>query len=199
MTTERPKISLTKSTHFRMTLWYTALLGVVSIAFCAFIYVSQMRAIYGDSRFRVEKKISDAWRAFDNGQPILTQEDDAYALFDSDGTIVKAVGLSEDVALSLVKVAAGVEDDTLRDTEGRHGKPIAWAKNSSSGTEMLFGYSEMHPNPRTPGASKDGAILFGAPLDPYGLRGRLFSSRSTACWPLAYSAAYGSPTGPCVP
>lgn len=176
MTTERPKISLTKSTHFRMTLWYTALLGVVSIAFCTFIYVSQMRAIYGDSRFRVEKKISDAWRAFDNGQPILTQEDDAYALFDSDGTIVKAVGLSEDVALSLVKVAAGVEDDTLRDTEGRHGKPIAWAKNSSSGTEMLFGYSEMHPNPRTPGASKDGAILFGAPLDPYGLRGRLLAT-----------------------
>jgi len=132
-----------------------------------------MRAISGDSRFRVSKKMNDAWRAFDNGQSVLIQEDDAYALFDSQGRIVKSVGLSEDTALSLVKIAVVDGDDILRDMDAYHGKQIAWAEDSSSGTEMLYGYSEMHPNPKAPGTGQDGAILFGSPLDPYGLRGRL--------------------------
>ena len=156
-----------------MTLWYTALLGIVSIAFCIFIYASQMRAISGDSRFRVSKKMNDVWRAFDYGQVVLIQEDDAYALFDSEGRIVKSVGLSTETALSLVKIAAVSKNDTLRDMDAYHGKQIAWAEDSSSSTEMLYGYSEMHSNPKGPGTGQDGAILFGTPLDPYGLRGRL--------------------------
>ncbi len=170
---ERRRISFNRSTHFRITLWYTALLAVVSIAFCAFIYGSQMKAIYGDSRFRVSKKMNDAWRSFDNGQAILIQDDETYVLFDADGRIIESVGISEDKALSLIKNAAAGEDDAPRDAEGHHGKSIAWIKDSSSGTEMLYGYAEMHPNPKIPGADQDGAILLGSPLDPYGLRGRL--------------------------
>jgi heavy metal sensor kinase len=164
-----------RSSHFRITLWYTALLGVISVAFGSFIYFSQTRDIDGDARFRISRKMEDSWRSFDKGQGIIVQSDEAYALFEPDGKLVKAVGLAEDKALALAKEAIALESSLRRGDEERHGKPVAWIEDRGSGG-MLYGYLEMRGNPMNPKGPETfraGAILFGSPSDPYGLHSRL--------------------------
>lgn len=181
MREEPRKLPFARSSHFRITLWYTALLGLISIAFGTFIYFNQTRDINGDIRFRVTKKMEDAWRSFDKGQGIIVQEGESYALFDPDGKLIKAFGIAEDKALAMAKDARLREAGLRSGDEERRGKPIVWIEDSSSGG-MLYGYFPMRGLPGNPGdkgnpnvqeAIHTGAILFGSPSDPYGLRSRL--------------------------
>jgi signal transduction histidine kinase len=155
------------------------LLGIVSIGFGAFVYVSQLRDIYGDSRFRIVKKMDDARRAFDSGALIAIQDDDAYALFGASGKILKISGLSEAKADSLVGAALSHKEAFLEGNDGHRGKPIAWVEDKTN-SEVLYGYLSLRMSPESAAhnvpegavASKADAILFGSPLDPYGLRSR---------------------------
>ncbi len=167
-------ISFFRSSHFGITLWYTALFGVVVVAFGIFIYASQIRDFDGESRFRVTRKMEDATRALGAGRPIPAESDDAYAVFDSDGRLLDTQGLSAETAISLAKRAASTRwrgseraDPTL------HGHPITWVTDPNDGG-MLFGYTQKAKigGPKGTQADHIGALLFGSPLDPYGLRRR---------------------------
>jgi signal transduction histidine kinase len=161
-----------RNSHFRIALWYTILLGVVSIAFGVFIFVSQVRDIHGERRFRVTKKMEDTRRDLIAGVPVITQDDDVYALFDSNGRITKVVGLTEDKASSLAKAAFDREKNFRKNSDGHHEKPIAWTEDRLD-EEMLYGYMSLSgPEGQSIGDER-AYILYGSPLDPYGLRRRL--------------------------
>ncbi len=168
---EARKFSFFRSSHFGITLWYTALIGVVLIVFGAFIYVSQIRDIDGESRFRITRKMDDVSRALGAGFPIAIQDDDVYALFDSNGHVLMAVGLSAAKALSLSKSAINAVGHSRRAEPAHHGRPIAWTMDPLDG-EMRYGYMLLG-GPKATAADSAGALLFGSPLDPYGLRRRL--------------------------
>ncbi len=159
-----------KSSHFRITLWYTVLIGVLSIAFGAFIYLNQVRAIYGDSRFRVSRGIGDLLHALDRGQEVSLRSDEAFAVIGGDGKVLRAEGIDEKKALSLAAAAEGAPPTAAKNSGGRPPKGTNPSSYVASG-DLLFGYIWLE---RPEGVAPGGHLLYGAPLDPYGLRLRLF-------------------------
>jgi len=164
-------LSLFRSSHFRLVLWYTLLLGVASMAFGAFLFLGQVRDIEGEARTRVVWKVRDARRAMDMGGFPYLQEGEAYALFDADGRVEQAEGLTEERALSLAAAAASRKGDSAEARRDRHEEVTVWTEDRIDGG-MSYGY--VRPGGRNGTANGGaGAMLFGMPLDPYGLRRRL--------------------------
>ncbi len=163
------RTSFLKSSHFRITLWYTVLIGILTIAFGAFIYLNQVRDIYGESRFRVSKEMGDLLRALDRGQDVSLRSDEAFAVIGSDGKVLRAEGIDEKKALSLAASAAGAPPIAEKNSGGRPSKGTNPSSYVASG-DLLFGYMWLE---RPEGFAPGGHLLYGAPLDPYGLRLRL--------------------------
>lgn len=164
------RMNFLKSSHFRMTLWYTALIGILSIAFGAFIYFNQVRDIYGESQFRVSNGIGYLLHALDRGQEISLRPDEAFAIMGSDGKVLRAEGIDEKKALSLAAEAANAPPINTKKAEDRPPKganPSSYVTNG----DLLYGYIRLE---RPEGLAPGGHLLFGVPLDPYGLRLRLF-------------------------
>ncbi|HWR10453.1 MAG TPA: HAMP domain-containing sensor histidine kinase [Rectinemataceae bacterium] len=158
-----------KSSHFRVALWYTALIGALSIAFGTFIYLNQVREIYGDSRFRVSKGIGDLIRALDRGQEITLRSDEAFAVIGADGKVLRFEGVDEKEALSLAAAAASASSERTIGGDARQGKSANPASFVAKGN-LLYGFMSLE---RPEGFAPGGHLLYGAPLDPYGLRGKL--------------------------
>lgn len=163
--------SFLKSSHFRITLWYTLLIGVLAVAFGAFIYLNQVREVFGESRFRVTKELDDLTHALAHGQAITVRDDEAYALLDPEGGLVRLQGLGEARALALARAADARPIQASREQEGgRPTKGLAWVKFLVDGS-TLYGYVKLAGPEDKEGK---GFLLFGTPMDPYGLKGRLF-------------------------
>jgi len=160
-----------KSSHFRMTIWYTVLIGILSATFGAFIYFKQSKEIYGESLFRISKGMGDLLRALDHGQDISLRTDEVFALIGTDGHVLRAEGIDEKEALSLVASAEGVPATAARDAGagGRQAKGGNSASYFAKG-DLLFGYTKLE---RPEGITPGGHLLYGAPLDPYGLKRKL--------------------------
>lgn len=166
-----------RSSHFRATLWYTALIAMLSMGFGALIYVNQARDVYGESRFRVSKEIGDFLRSLDRGQDLPLRSGEVFALIGPENTLLRASGLAADEALSLAAAASSVaaavsaepREAQKSETEGRGAKealPLAFVEKGG----MLYGYMRLE---RLDSPAYGGALLFGTTLDPYGLRRRL--------------------------
>lgn len=159
-----------KSSHFRMTIWYTVLIGILSVAFGMFLYVKQSQEIYGESLFRISKGMNDLLRALDHGQEVSLRTDEVFAVIGANGQVLRADGIDEKEALSLVASVAGIPPTAVKDAGGgRQSKGASPASYFVKG-DLLFGYTRLEwPDGISPG----GHLLYGAPLDPYGLKRKL--------------------------
>jgi len=172
------RTSFLRSSHFRATLWYTALIALLSIGFGALIYVNQAREVYGESRFRVSKEIGEFLHSLDRGQDLQLRSGEAFALVGPDNALIRASGIAEDEALRLAAAASAIVPDAaapepreerMQEKDGRLAKvalPLAYLEKGG----MLYGYMRLEwPD----GPAFGGALLFGTALDPYGLRRKL--------------------------
>jgi signal transduction histidine kinase len=171
------RTSFFRSSHFRVTLWYTALIAVLSVGFGALIYLNQARDVYGESRFRVSKEIGDFLHSLDHGQDLPLRSGEVFALIGPDGNLIRSSGLTAEEAKSIAAAAAAAAPETAAEPQeaqkpekdGRGSKtalPLAFVERGG----MLYGCMRME---RADGPAYGGALLFGTALDPYGLRRKL--------------------------
>jgi signal transduction histidine kinase len=177
------------------------LLGLVAVVFGAFIYASQTRDIAGENQFRMTREMDDIRRSLALGAPVLIRDNEAYALFDAEGRVIRAQGLTEERALALAakavtragtpaegkagNAAAGTVDgkagneaesgawkDKRRPPLPHHGGEVSWIDGGPEGG-MSYAYSRLGGGPDGAPIGGASALLFGSPLDPYGLNRRL--------------------------
>jgi len=165
------RTSFLRSSHFRATLWYTALIALLSIGFGALIYVNQAREVYGESRFRVSKEIGEFLHSLDRGQDLQLRSGEAFALVGPDNALIRASGIAEDEALRLAAAASAIVPDAaapepreerMQEKDGRLAKvalPLAYLEKGG----MLYGYMRLEwPD----GPAFGGALLFGSSAVP---------------------------------
>ena len=171
-------LPVSRSSHFRLIVVYTVLLGVVSLVYGSFVFASQARDIEDEARFHLERTIGEASRAVFMGSRPFMQAGDAYALFDAEGRVLEAVGLSADEARSLAEAAIPDEQARRKPGKSDHGEPVSWTRTRLGELAMDFGYVQLggmaKPEAATAGPTAGAAaLLMGSPIDPFGLRERL--------------------------
>lgn len=171
------RTSFFRSSHFRVTLWYTALIAILSVGFGALIYMNQAQDVYGESRFRVSKEIGDFLRSLDHGQDLPLRSGEVFALIGLDGSLIRSSGLAAEEARSLAASAAGAVLETAAEPQEAQ-KPEKDGRASKTALSlafvekggMLYGCMRME---RADGPALGGTLIFGTAMDPYGLRRRL--------------------------
>jgi signal transduction histidine kinase len=167
---ERSRASrLLHNSHFRLVLWYTAILALVSALLGVFIYGNQMRDINGEARFRLNEKMDGIERSLELGLPLGLQGSEFFAHFDKEGKLLRVEGISEAEARGLARPEA--PDGDKRGGE-RHGGGLIRIEELR-GAQVLVGYRILGGGPQAREGDKAESFLLGLPLDPYGMRRRL--------------------------
>jgi heavy metal sensor kinase len=165
------------SIRFRLLLWFTAILALVLIIFCAFIYFNQTRDLEDDALGRLERrlvKLQETLRISlreKNGQLVfpedILEDTDALALIGSNGQVLASYGTFPagdvaQVARQATQNRSGHEQDETFDNSA------TWIDKNSAyayAVAPIFGES-----------GQTSLIVLGGPLDPDGRMQGLLTS-----------------------
>jgi heavy metal sensor kinase len=158
------------SIRFRLTLWFTAILTLVLLAFSGFIYLNQMRDIRGDALFRLERKLNSIEEALSDGHnsPVLLQEQDILLVLGMDGSVLLSQGIDATEML-------GLANNGLRALQtNRNQRPdavISWIQELTAAKQHYFLTVK-----RMPIFEQPAYVMLGSPFDPYDLDKRLIAT-----------------------
>jgi len=164
-----------------MTLWYTILIGVLSILFGSFIYLNQSREVANDARFRLGKEMEGLIHNMDRGYEVGVREDESFAVLDPEGKVVKKENITDgdirDIALRFEaepQIDPEVPPPPARTGAGQrvNGKAFSWVKYYID-AGRIYGEMELRPRSSIDESSPAGMLIFTTPLDPYGLHNKL--------------------------
>lgn len=145
---------------------------MLSVAFSIFVFTYQSADIIDDSRFRAERAVGDLLTALDHDIEISLRSGEMYAVIRNDGSLVVADGPQT------ADIEALMQDIGAAAMFGQAVQPVPYEPEKGRKTRttfvvhenMQFGYMRLE---RPEGFYPGGILVFGTPVDPYGLRTRL--------------------------